>query len=76
MRCWGLSRHIELPGVTKGNSILLMNRYVLFTRDGREFTIAAMSVDVAIAKVEAHAKSVVSCWYLGVQPSRWAIALG
>ena len=52
-----------------------MNRYVLFTADGREFVVSASYAFDACARVEREAGSRVECWFIGVAPSRWAITL-
>jgi hypothetical protein len=52
-----------------------MNRYILFTADGREFSVTASHCEDAIERVEREARSRVECWFVGVVPSRWAITL-
>ncbi len=52
-----------------------MNRYLLFTRSGKAFSVAAHFAEDAIAKVEAFARDRVSCWFLGQKMPRNVISL-
>lgn len=52
-----------------------VNSYLLYTRDGRAFVVAANFSHVAIAKVEAFARDRVSCWFMGEKVPANAITL-
>lgn len=42
-----------------------MNRYLLFTRSGKAFSVAANLCEDAIRKVETFSGEFVSCWFIG-----------
>ncbi len=52
-----------------------VNQYLLYTRSGKAFVVSANYSHDAIAKVEAHARDRVSCWFLGERIPSNAIAL-
>jgi hypothetical protein len=52
-----------------------VNSYLLFTRSGKAFSVAANYSHVAVAKVEAFSGEVVSCWFLGQRIPANATAL-
>jgi hypothetical protein len=51
-----------------------MNRYQIFTRSGREFSVAASNSDRAMAIVLEKTGEKSSCWFIS-NPSKWAVAL-
>lgn len=52
-----------------------MNRYLLYTRSGKAYTVSAIYSHDAIAKVEAFSLDRVSCWFLGEKIPSNAITL-
>lgn len=50
--------------------------YLCYTRSGAAYAVSANYSHDAIAKVEAHSGSFVSCWFLGERIPKNAINLG
>lgn len=50
-----------------------MNTYLLITRSGQPYVAVASYAHDAVALVEAYAKEMVSCWFIGERIPRNAI---
>ena len=55
--------HVE--GQSRPTQFSLVNLYLLYTRSGKAFSVAATYGHVAVAKVEKFSGEFVSCWVIG-----------